>query len=78
VYNIISTELGASVDRDVILQMAVKAVNNTVGPDGIVLTVLIFSTYLYIMIDSSLSALTAQRAKAMRKAIVDLRCVVAE
>ncbi|EED13532.1 hypothetical protein TSTA_097880 [Talaromyces stipitatus ATCC 10500] len=38
-FNIISTELSTSVDKDIVLQMAVKAVNNTMGPDGIVLTV---------------------------------------
>ncbi|EED14529.1 conserved hypothetical protein [Talaromyces stipitatus ATCC 10500] len=77
-YNIISAELGASVNKDVILQMAVKAINDTVGPDRIVLTVLVFDTYLCITTDSPLSALTARRAEAMRKVMAKLRCMVAE
>lgn len=58
--------------------MAVKAVNDTVGPDGIVLTILVFGVYLRMTIDSHLSTLTAQRAEAIRKAMADLRCVVVE
>jgi hypothetical protein len=77
-YNIISAELGASVDRDMILQIAVKAINDTISPDRIMPTVLVFGTYPRITINSPPSALTTQRAKAIRKAIVDLRCTVAE
>ncbi|EED12737.1 transposase, putative [Talaromyces stipitatus ATCC 10500] len=77
-YNIISAELGASVDKDVILQMAIKAVNDTVGPDGIVPTVLVFGAYPRITTDSPPSALTARRAEAMRKAMAELRRAVAE
>jgi hypothetical protein len=77
-YNIISAELGVSVDKDVILQMAVKAVNDTVGPDGIVPTVLVFGAYPRMMIDSPPSLLTARRAEAMRKAMADLCRAVAE
>jgi hypothetical protein len=77
-YNIISAELGASVDRDVILQMAIKAINDTISPDGIVPTVLIFGVYPRMTINSPPSALTARRAETMRKAIVDLRRIVAK
>ena len=44
-FNIISAELGSNVSKDVILQMAVKAINDTAGPDGIVPTVLVFGAY---------------------------------
>ena len=34
--------------KDIALQIAVKAVNDTVGPDRLVLTLLVFRVYLYI------------------------------
>ena len=43
-YEIISSELkGAS--KELTLQMAVKAVNDSTGPDGLVLMLLVFGTY---------------------------------
>ncbi|EED15826.1 conserved hypothetical protein [Talaromyces stipitatus ATCC 10500] len=76
-YNIILSELGASVDKEIILQMAVKAVNDTVGPDGLVLTVLVFGAYPRMTYNSPPSALTAKRVQAMRKAMIDLRNAMA-
>ena len=44
VYEIISSELkGAS--KELTLQMAVKAVNNSAGPDGLVPILLVFGAY---------------------------------
>jgi hypothetical protein len=45
-YEIIRDELdGEQIGKDVILQMAVKAVNDSAGPDGIVPTLLVFGAY---------------------------------
>jgi hypothetical protein len=44
VYQIIATEL-PDLDKDVTLQMAFKAINNTAGLDGLVPTLLVFSVY---------------------------------
>ena len=45
VYKIISSELkGAS--KELTLQMAVKAVNNSAGLDGLIPILLVFSAYL--------------------------------
>jgi hypothetical protein len=41
---IVTTEI-PDISRDIALQMAVKAVNNTAGPDGLVLTLLVFGAY---------------------------------
>jgi hypothetical protein len=42
-YEILKAELkDEHIDREMILQMAVKAVNDSAGPDGIVLTLLVF------------------------------------
>lgn len=77
-YDIIFQELGASVKKEIILQMAVKAVNDTVGPDGIVPTVLVFRAYPRMTYDSPPSQLTARCAQAMRKAMADLKRAVAK
>ena len=55
------------------LQMAVKAINDIVGPNGIIPTLLVFSAYPRITkIDSLLLSITI-RAKAMRAAIREIR-----
>jgi hypothetical protein len=45
-YNIISEELKRSgLNKDITLQIAVKAVNDSAGPDGLVPTLLVFRAY---------------------------------
>lgn len=45
-HQVISKGLGGrKIDRTSLLQMAVKAVNDTTGPDGLVLRLLIFGAY---------------------------------
>jgi len=49
VYQIIMEELqDLRITKELALQMAVKAANNTASPDGLVPTLLIFSAYPYI------------------------------
>ena len=42
-YLIITTEI-QGIDKDMALQMAFKAINDTTGPDGLVPTLLVYST----------------------------------
>ncbi|PHH68259.1 hypothetical protein CDD82_690 [Ophiocordyceps australis] len=72
-YDILKQELGSTTDSDTILQMAVKALNDTAGPNGIVPTLLIFGAYLRISYDSPPSANIIARAKAIRLAIKAIR-----
>jgi hypothetical protein len=45
-YKIIQNELkDEQIDKEMMLQMAVKAINNSAGPDGIVPTLLVFGAY---------------------------------
>ena len=44
VYQIISKEL-PDLDKEIALQMAVKAVNNIAGPNGLILTLLVFGAF---------------------------------
>jgi hypothetical protein len=44
-WEILHTELSDAMSDEAILQMAVKAVNDTAGPDGLVPTLLVFGAY---------------------------------
>ena len=54
VYKIISLEL-EDASKELTLQIAVKAINNSAGPDGLVPTLLVFSAYPRITNNSLLS-----------------------
>jgi hypothetical protein len=47
-YQIITVEI-PDIDKDIALQIAFKAINNTTGLDGLVLMLLVFSTYLQMV-----------------------------
>jgi hypothetical protein len=49
--------------------MAIKAVNNTAGPNGLVLTLLVFSTYPQIKTTDTPSLTVTERGKAITKAM---------
>ena len=71
-YEIISSEMdGAS--EELILQMAVKAVNDSAGLDGLVPTLLVFGAYPRMTDDSPPSPSVVQRAEAIRKAMKEVR-----
>jgi hypothetical protein len=50
------------------LQIVIKAINDLVGPDSIIPTLLVFGAYLRITNNSLLSPITIKRAEAIRKA----------
>jgi hypothetical protein len=49
------------------LQIAIKTINDLVGPDSIILILLVFRTYLRITNNSLLLPITIKRTKAIRK-----------
>ncbi len=51
-YNIIQAEIRGIISKNAILQIVFKAVYDTVGPDGLVPTLLVFDAYPRIVIDS--------------------------
>jgi len=75
-YEIIREETGA--EPEVALQLAVKAINDTAGPDGLVPTLLVFGAYPRITDDSPPAATTAQRAEAIKKAMTAVRQIHAK
>lgn len=77
-FKIISQELGGTVPDSSLLQMAVKAVNDTAGPNGLVPTLLVFGAYPRINADSPPPINIARRAEAVNKAMKQLRTVTAQ
>ena len=70
-YQILASEL-PNTSKDLILQMAVKAINDSAGPDGIVPTLLVFSTYPCMLRDSPPSPSIIEQAEAIQKAIKEM------
>jgi len=56
--------------------MAVKAINNSAGPDRLVPTLLVFGAYPRITNNSPPSPSIVQRAKAIRKATKEKRLII--
>jgi uncharacterized coiled-coil protein SlyX len=57
------------VSKQFVLQITIKAVNNTAGPNGLVLTLLMFSTYPQITTTDTLSLIVTEHSKTITKAI---------
>jgi hypothetical protein len=72
-FEIITNELSTSTTIEHRLQMAVKAVNDTASPDGLVPTLLVFGTYPRLAKTSPPSLSIAARATAIHKAISKIR-----
>jgi hypothetical protein len=65
-YEIIQNELkDEHINKKIMLQMAVKAINDLAGPDGIVLILLVFDAYLRLTEIDLLSSLVTKRAEAI-------------
>jgi hypothetical protein len=65
-------------NKKAILQITVKAVNNSAGSDGIMPTLLVFRAYSCITKDSLLSPSIIKQAKAIYKGIKKVRRLYAK
>lgn len=72
VYNILLIEL-PDITREERLQMAIKSVNDTAGPDGLVPTLLVFGAYPRIGPGEGPAASITKRAEANKKAMAEVR-----
>jgi hypothetical protein len=71
-YEIIQEEIGSDISKEASLQMAVKALNDSTGPNGLVPTLLVFGAFPRIS-DSDVPAPSIQqRAVAIRKAMEEI------
>jgi hypothetical protein len=71
-FEIITANLGNTITPEHMLQMAVKAVNDTAGHNGLVPTLLVFGTFSRISHESPPSPSITARGEAMRKAMAEL------
>jgi hypothetical protein len=76
-YQIIVSEI-PELDKDMALQMAFKAINDSAGPDGLVLTLLVFGAYPRMVESDAPSPTVAQRATAIKKAMAKIHKLQAE
>uniref|UniRef100_L7JQT6 Integrase catalytic domain-containing protein n=1 Tax=Pyricularia oryzae (strain P131) TaxID=1143193 RepID=L7JQT6_PYRO1 len=77
-YEIIRDECGTECSQGAVLQAAVKAVNDTAGPDGLVPTLLVFGALPRLTMDSPPTPTQAKRAGAVNKAMAELRKLTAK
>jgi hypothetical protein len=68
----------STISKEIVLQMIVKAINDTIDSDELVLILLMFGTYsrMHVM-NFSISSIT-QRAIAIEKAMIEIRKFRAE
>src|SRR5438045_5852671 len=72
-YNIITEELGEhTTTKEMRLQMAVKAVNDTTGPDGLIPTLLVFGTFPQISHTDPPAPSVTQHAAAIKAAMTEI------
>jgi hypothetical protein len=73
-YKIICNKLrNTETNTEMSLQIAIKTVNDSVGPDGIIPTLLVFGAYPRITNNSALSPTITKRAKTIRKTSNEIR-----
>jgi hypothetical protein len=60
------------IDKERILQMIFKTINDTAGPDRIVLTLLVFEAYLYLTEMNLLSLTVIKRAETIYTVIKEI------
>ncbi len=78
-YKVIADDLqGCGLSKEIILQMAVKAINDTAGPNGLVPTLLVFGAYPRMSEFDSPTPTITQRATAIKNAMKEVRKVRAE
>lgn len=76
IYTIIATEI-PGIDPELALQMAFKAINDSVGPNGLVPTLLVFGAYPRMTELDAPSPTITQRATAMKKAMEEVKKLTA-
>ena len=58
--------------------MAFKAINNSVGPNGLIPTLLVFGAYPHMVESNAPNPIVAQRAVALKKAMEEVKKLRAE
>jgi hypothetical protein len=77
-YKVISSDVRRTTASKHILQIAVKAVNNTAGSNSLIPTLLVFSAYSRLLQTLPLSASITARGAAVYKAMAEVRRIKAK
>jgi len=72
IYYIITAEL-PDISKDIALQIAFKAINNSAGPNSLIPTLLVFGAYPRIVESDAPNPIVIQRAVALKKAIEEVK-----
>jgi hypothetical protein len=77
IYHIIITEL-LDINKDIALQIAFKAINDSASLNGLIPTLLVFRAYLYIVKSDAPNPIVIKQAAALKKAIKEVKKLRAE
>lgn len=78
-YKIIADDLqGCGLSKEIILLIAIKVINNTAGPNGLVPTLFVFEAYPCMSEFDSSTPIITQRATAIKNIIKEVQNVRAE
>ena len=77
IYHIITSKI-PGIDKDMALQIAFKAINDSAGLDGLIPTLLVFGAYPRMTESDVPSPTVTQRAIAFKKAIEEVKKIQAE
>jgi hypothetical protein len=66
-------DLTSTISKEIILQMIVKAINDTVDPDELMLILLVFEAYLRMHVMDLSTSSIIQRAMIIEKAMIEIR-----
>jgi len=72
IYHIIITEL-PDINKDIALQIAFKAINNSIGPNSLIPTLLVFKAYLHIVESDAPNPTVIKQVIALKKAIEEVK-----
>ena len=77
IYYIIIAEL-LDIGKDMALQMAFKAINDSTGPNGLIPTLLVFGAYPHIVESNTPNSTVVKQAAALKKAMEEIKKLRAE
>jgi hypothetical protein len=72
IYYIITVEL-LDINKYIALQIAFKVINNSIGPNSLIPTLLVFGVYLYIVKSDASNPIVVKRVVALKKAIEEVK-----
>ena len=72
IYHIIIAEL-PDINKDIALQIVFKIINNSVGPNSLIPTLLVFKAYLYIIKSDIPNPIIVKQAAALKKAMEEVK-----